>query len=160
MVTASVVAAALLFSAKPVIKEYRFVGRVWSRGETLYSTDAGHVLSDALRELNPEKAPIYLTTHHIAYWLTDTRPVSSPALHPSNIGRPYLLTLLRGSPTTTADALRSILDQEPVLIVKEARVRFLARHREAEALLRSTLENDYQLVATVRDLFIYQRRNP
>lgn len=152
----ALVAVVLLFAATPVISQYVRIAKIWNTGQSLYATDSGHVLADVLRALNPAREPIYLTTHHIAYWLTETRPVSSPVIHPSNLGRTYLLMLLTGKPTTAVDALRNILEQRPRLIVKKARVSFLIPHPKAEALLNHMLKSSYRMVAKVGDIYIYE----
>jgi hypothetical protein len=110
-----------------------------------------------LREHNREHRPVYLMSHHVAYWLADSKPLSHATTHPDNISNPALLRVLRGAQHSAEDELREILCQQPKFIVKHQQEAYLDRIQTARALLEQTLTDNYQIAKQIENLYIYER---
>jgi 4-amino-4-deoxy-L-arabinose transferase-like glycosyltransferase len=150
-------AAALLAANYVVIAKYVSVGRQIIRGESLMS-DNTFKLADLLRRENPCRAPMYLMSDHIAYWLTGTKPLTWATTHPSNITKDYLLKAILGQDATPEVEMDRVLAVKPLLVVKTAEPWYLAEKPEVTRILADALAADYALVGEIGELQIYRRR--
>lgn len=123
------------------------------------SHGTGYELAQYLRKENPSREAVYLMNFHIAYWLTDTKPLSKFSTHPSNITKEYLLKAIEGPQATTVSEVARILDKNPRFIVKKMK-RSLLRHKpEAKKLFEKILQNDYSLVKVIQSAHVYKRND-
>jgi 4-amino-4-deoxy-L-arabinose transferase-like glycosyltransferase len=141
--------------ARPLIKEYRITLTKFKNG-TLFH-DEGYRVADFLHRANPDREPIYLLDEHIAYWLTDTKPLSKIITHPSNINQEALLKTIMGKDATTEKEMVNILDRKPLFIVKRSSTWYLESSPKANQVLLERLNNYYKLVAKIEGLYLYKR---
>jgi len=100
---------------------------------------------------------VYMMSDHIAYWLTDLKPLTKLTTHPSNISREYLLKALLGSEATTETEMAKILAQQPKFIVKKKDLWYLSDKLAARILLEETLKTQYKLVKEIQEREIYRK---
>ncbi|GCL58834.1 ArnT family glycosyltransferase [Microcystis aeruginosa] len=146
----------LLEIARPLMTEYRSMLTQVKNG-TLFQ-DESYRLADFLRRANPDREPIYLLDDHIAYWLTDTKPLSKIITHPSNINQPALLKTVMGEDATAEKEIANILAKKPLFIAKKSYTWYLESTSETNQLLLEYLKNHYQLTAKIEDMYVYKRR--
>ncbi|MEM6520148.1 MAG: hypothetical protein AAF892_02655 [Cyanobacteria bacterium P01_D01_bin.71] len=116
-------------------------------------------IATVIEQFNPTKAPVWIQTNHLAYWLTDTKPVIPSAVHPSSLNKEFLLKAWHGEHSSTLKELQKILDAEPVLIVADRERRdLLADYPVAQQRLKSYLEENYRLLNTDYPRLIFHQR--
>lgn len=142
----------------PVVAGYASIFHRISKGKSLYKGDA-FVITDYLKNANPNKEPIFLMDNHLVYWLGDYSLPSKMA-HPSNIGKEYLLKDFYNDQTaSTYLEMKKILDQKPKFIVRTQPAEYLKGHEDAVILLDNELKNYYVLVKKIADGGIYERNS-
>lgn len=117
-------------------------------------TDRGRALAEYMAEERLVVHDSWLTSHHIAYLLNGSPPLTQ-LVHPSNIKREYMLQILYGPSCTTKRYVQGILATEPSLIV--ARENWPDYDSATNAMLRRSLAKDYMLKGTIVDLKLYRR---
>jgi hypothetical protein len=120
-------------------------------------SDEGYRLADFLQAHNVERRPVFLMTHHIAYWLTGTRPPTRLTTHPSNIAKENLFPAVVGPSETAASQMRAVFEREPLFVVKAREPWYLVRRPEALAVLERALGSDYEVVSEINGMLIYKR---
>lgn len=133
---------------------YWDLGRKTLRGER----DVVYELADYLRSENPQHEPVYLMDFHLAYWLTDTKPLSRIVTHPSNIVREPFVKIAGGPGATPESEMNRLLQASPLFIVKKANTLYLNPHPALKAVLEQTLRRDYELVRDIRGALVYRRK--
>lgn len=148
----------LLISLKPIIGNYKWrISRFIEDREINYGP--AYEVAEYLQQYNNLDNDIYIMDEtHIAYLLIDARPISKTTVHPSNMGKEYLLESFVGEKTTTKQELAKILDQHPKFIVTRENIWYLQRKQDAKLLLQNTLKNKYELVKQVQQTQIYRRK--
>lgn len=116
-------------------------------------------LADYLRKANPGREPVLLMSGHLVHWFQNTKP-SRFVVHPSNIGKEYLLKAVLGSSATVESELAKILENKPAFVVKTPVMSYLNRHPVALSLLEETLFMDYELTHIIDSFLIYKRIEP
>ena len=149
---------ALIVSVRPIVAQYGRVSERLFTGQSL-SYGAAYQIAAFLEKENPHKKPVYLMTDHIAYWLTDTRPLTKATTHPSNIAKEYMLETFAGRGASTQSEMAKVLGMTPMFIVKEANQWYLRMKPEARHLLESVLAADYMQVAEIDGRYIYKWRS-
>ncbi len=117
----------------------------------------GYEIATYLNRENVSQEPVYMMSDHIAYWLTDLKPLTKLTTHPSNISREYLLKALLGSEATTETEMAKILAQQPKFIVKKKDLWYLSDKLAARILLEETLKTQYKLVKEIEEREIYRK---
>jgi 4-amino-4-deoxy-L-arabinose transferase-like glycosyltransferase len=117
----------------------------------------GYEIATYLNRENVSQEPVYMMSDHIAYWLTDLKPLTKLTTHPSNISREYLLKALLGSEATTETEMAKILAQQPKFIVKKKDSWYLSDKLAARILLEETLKTQYKLVKEIQEREIYRQ---
>jgi len=156
LVTSATVAI-LALASHAVFAQYRIVTKRALQHRPL-GADVGYDIAAYLREANRERAPVYLMTDHIAYWLSGTSPLTKVTTHPSNIARKYLLEVISGAGASTQSEIRRVFAARPLFVVKTAEVWYLARQPDARELLAHELATHYSLVTRIRAREVYRRK--
>ncbi len=151
-------ALCLVLPARTVLNAYKPVVARAIAGKSL-TYGPIYELADYLKKNNPENEPVYFMTGHLAQWFLGIKPLSRVSIHPSSIAREYELKAAYGPSATVKSELAGILDQDPVFIIKPARLTFLNGYPEALSLLSEKLLMDYELVHVIGDFFIYRRQD-
>lgn len=112
-----------------------------------------------LESNNPESEPVFLMSHHVAYWFLEQRPLSRASVHPSVLYKENLLKAFLGPQASSLSELNKILSAQPRYIVKPSHTRFANTVPEAASLLEKTLKHAYQLEARIHGLLVYRRRD-
>lgn len=123
------------------------------------ASGTGYELAEYLKEENPLREPVYLMDFHIAYWLTDTKPLFKVVTHPSAIDKNFLVKLLNGPEATTESVMSELLRKKPLFIVKRKGRQYLKNRPEAYAILEKTLQTDYALVKIIQKAHVYKRKS-
>ena len=149
------IAAGLFSALEPIAAQYQFMSDRLHAGQPLrYGT--AYEIAAYLQENNPERAPVYLMKDHIIYWLTDLKPLSKAATHPSNLGKDYLFEYISGAGSSSAVELERILAQKPKFIIKKIADPYIDDRPAIESILSAVLERDYRLDRQIGDREIYQ----
>ncbi len=154
--TTLVVLLGLMFPAWKTVRRYGHVIARARHGELF--DDRGYRIARFLREVNPNREPVYLMTDHIAYWLTGTRPPTRMAAHPSNVARGYLIEAVVGPSATPGSEMEKILATRPRYIVTRDRLRYMRDVPQAAAVLKDRLAAAYQLTEVIGGSRIYVLR--
>jgi hypothetical protein len=120
-------------------------------------TDRGRALARYMKEERLREHDSWLTSHHIAYLLNGSPPLTQ-LVHPSNLKREYMLKILYGPSCTTKRYVQGILATEPDLIV--ARENWPDYDSSTNAMIRRYLAKDYKLERMIVDLKLYRRILP
>ena len=154
--TTTVVLLGLAVPARWIGRQYgNVIGRA-RRGELF--DDRGYRIARFLRDVNPNREPVYLMTDHIAYWLTGTRPPTKIVTHPSNVAREYLIEAVVGPSATPGSEMEKILATRPRYIVTRNRLRYMRDVPQAAAVLEDRLAAAYQLTEVIGGSRIYVLR--
>jgi 4-amino-4-deoxy-L-arabinose transferase-like glycosyltransferase len=152
----SIIVMALVISMKPSIGQYKYaISRILGGESLIYG--ATYEIADYLTQENAINEPVYMMTDHLVYWHINAKPMRQSVTHPSNIGKEYLLKVLLDQDTSTEIELNNILTQKPKFIIKNKSVWYLSRKNDANLLLETTLNNNYQLVKEIQGRQIYRR---
>lgn len=152
----AVLAMAVILAFRPIADEYFAATARLVRGEHLASGRA-YALAGYLAAENPHGAPVYLLSDHIAYWLTDTWPLSRMSSHPSNVERAGMLVIIEGPGATPLSEVQRIMRRKPVFVVKPEEVRYFRHNPEVVAWLDSQLAAHYAFIKNLDGLQIYRR---
>ncbi|MFM2313821.1 MAG: hypothetical protein RLZZ04_3097 [Cyanobacteriota bacterium] len=150
--------AILLPIAQPISGQYQLIGDRLKTGKTLPYGDSYEIV-EYLQQHNPEQRPVYLMKNHLVYWLTDLKPLSKAATHPSNLGKDYLFRYIDGAASSAEGELRKILATQPKFIVKKENLSHVEKHPGANLLFQQVLTTKYRLVKKIDDREIYQIRS-
>jgi 4-amino-4-deoxy-L-arabinose transferase-like glycosyltransferase len=153
----AVVVLGLILPLQPVFAQYRLVWERLSAGEPLRYGSA-YEIAEWMRQENPRGEPVYLMTDHIAYWFTDSAPMTKATTHPSNISKAFILEAIGGVGATPKTEMLRVLSASPLFVVKKRYTPYLDDAPEAAQLLDQALLEDYDRVASVRGRQIYRRR--
>ena len=149
----------LLLAAGLAIPAWVLGAAGWDLGEKTLrgEREVVYELADYLRRENPRREPVYLMDFHLAYWLTDTKPLLPIVAHPSNIVREPFVTAAAGPAATPESELTRLLEARPLFIVKKAKTSYVNAHPKLNAILERTLGRDYELVRDIRGALVYRR---
>ena len=115
----------------------------------------GHELARWIRQHDLQEKSAYYTEYHIAYWLTDQRPLSPIVTHPSNIERPFLFTAIRVPFKSSEEALTHLLTiQKPELIIRRSKRNYTSSMLEDQ--LGRALKQNYRWLETIGSAEIYE----
>jgi 4-amino-4-deoxy-L-arabinose transferase-like glycosyltransferase len=149
----------LLISFKPIIGNYKWrILKFIEYGEINYG--ASYEIAKYLKQHGNLDNDLYIMNkYHIVYLLTDSMPMTKTTVHPSTIGKEYLLESFVGQKTNRKQELAKILAKKPKFIIKDKSLWYLRSKAKAKAksLLENTLENEYELVKTIKKTLIYRR---
>ena len=151
------ISVSLFFTLEPIAAEYQVISDRFKVGQPL-KHGAAYEIAAYLQENNPKQAPVYMMKDHIIYWLTDLKPLSKAATHPSNIAKDYLFEYIAGAEPSSAAELNKILAQKPKFIVKRAEELYIEENPTVKSILSIALNRDYQLAQQIGDREIYQLR--
>jgi 4-amino-4-deoxy-L-arabinose transferase-like glycosyltransferase len=140
----------------PVITEYSRLAQRVAAGEPL-RTGRAWELARFLSERNPEREPVLLLEDHIAYWLTETQPLSRMSTHPSNIAKRDLIRVIEGPDATPASEVERVFTHEPIFVVRPERISFFRNEPAALERLDGEIRAHYRLAARIQNLQIYER---
>ncbi len=156
-VTITAISLVLLISFKPIIGNYKWrISRFLEYREINYG--ASYEIAKYLKQYGNLDNDLYIMNkYHIVYLLTDSMPMSKSTVHPSNIGKQYVLESIVGQKTTKNQELAKILAKKPKFIIKDKNKRYLRYKAEPKSLLENTLENEYELVKEIQKTQIYRR---
>lgn len=155
LIIVGLAAAILLAIAQPIFGQYQLIGDRLKTGKPLPYGDSYEII-EYLQQHNPEQRPVYMMKNHLVYWLTDLKPLSKAATHPSNVGRDYLFQYIDGAASSTEGELRKILAQKPKFIVKKENLSHVEKYPEANLLFQQVLTTKYRLVEKINDREIYE----
>lgn len=147
--------ALLLAIAQPISGQYQLIGDRLKTRKSLPYGDSYEII-EYLEEHNPEQRPVYLMKNHLVYWLTDLKPLSKAATHPSNVGRDYLFQYIDGAASNAEAELSKILAKKPKFIVKQKNLSHVEKHPGANLLFQQVLTTEYRLVKKIDDREIYE----
>jgi hypothetical protein len=147
--------AIVLPLAQPISSQYQLIGDRLKTGKPLPYGNSYEII-EYLQQHNPEQRPVYLMKNHLVYWLTDFKPLSKAATHPSNVGKDYLFQYIDGAARSAEAELRKILAKKPKFIVKKENLSFVEEHPAANLLFQQVLNTEYRLVKKIDDREIYQ----
>ena len=119
-------------------------------------TGASVEIAGFLKDRCGGRPSLFLLTDHILYWFMDAWPPIRP-MHPSIIGKEYLLETIYGRRTTSEEELARAFSSRPDYVVKSERVWYLNNHAAALEFLHGTLKAEYSLIATIKGRMIYER---
>ena len=149
--------ATLWGTQRSLLSEYKVIATKLANHQPLAS-GTGYALAEYLRRENPLREPVYLMDFHIAYWLTDTKPLLKVVTHPSAINKKFLVKLLNGPQATSGSVMLELLRKKPLFIVKRKGSRYLKNRPEAYTILEKTLRTDYALVEIIQKAHVYKRK--
>lgn len=153
IITYSFLIAVLIAISLPSISEYRLLQSRMSAGEGIfYGTE--YTLANFFQSETLEPSSLYLTSHHLAYWLLDLKPPTKVVTHPSNLTKQYLLRNIRNPNHTPEAELNKIFATQPEYIVKPSNLWYL--NAEMTNLLQEKLNANYKKVETVEGLTVYR----
>jgi len=139
--------------------EYSFILSLWiNNGTPFYG--ASFYIAKVIQEQQLEGDPLWIQTNHLAYWLTDSPPVTPGVVHPSIIHKPFLLKAWYGEQASTLTELQKIIDRQPALIVSDGAIEtYFQSNPEAQILLDTFMDQNYQLLNyRYRDLRFYRHQ--
>jgi 4-amino-4-deoxy-L-arabinose transferase-like glycosyltransferase len=157
LILVGLVAAILLAIAQPIFSQYQLIGDRLMTGKPLPYGNSYEIIK-YLQQHNPEQQPVYLMKNHLVYWLTDLKPLSKAATHPSNVGKDYLFQYIEGAQSSAEGEMRKILAKKPKFIIKQENSSHVEEHPAANLLFQQILTTDYRLVKKIDDREIYQIR--
>ena len=129
-----------------------------NKGTPFYG--ASFYITNVIQEQQLEGAPLWIQTNHLAYWLTDSPPVTPAVVHPSNINKPFLLQAWYGDQASSLTELQKIIDRQPALMVSDGAIEtYFQSNPEAQILLDTFIDQQYQLLNySYRDLRFYRHQ--
>jgi len=140
--------------------EYSFILSLWiNTGTPFYG--ASFYIAKVIQAEQVQGKPLWIQTNHLAYWLTDSPPVTPAVVHPSNINKPFLLKAWYGEQASSLTELQKIIDRQPTLIISNGAVEtYFNNNPEAQVLLNQVIHDDYQrLTYEYRDLRFYRHKS-
>jgi 4-amino-4-deoxy-L-arabinose transferase-like glycosyltransferase len=151
-VSVALAALALLASMAPVFAEYKtMTARALAHEDLRYGP--AYQIASYLRRENASNRPVYLLTDHIAYWFTHSLPPTR-LVHPSTIGRQYLLEIALGKGMSAEDEIRKIFRQAPEFVVVTDDPWFL--QGSSKTLFHDWLGEHYVLATEIEGRKIYR----
>lgn len=101
---------------------------------------------------------LYLTEHHILYWLTDHQALRASVTHPSNISKDFLLPFIPLSKNNSVDELYTLLyDEQPDFILSAELPWYFKDKPQLKEIWQEALAKHYQLIANHQKIGLYQR---
>ena len=157
MIIVTIATFFLVTELNPVYAKYNELGDRLMAGKPLHHGTAYEIV-DYLEQNNRDRQPVYMMKDHIIYWLTDLKPLSKVATHPSNLGKEYLYKYVVGATDSMEAELTKILAQKPKFIVKREKEKFIEENPPIKQIIEETLAKEYELVKEIGDREIYRRR--
>ncbi|MGA0198554.1 MAG: ArnT family glycosyltransferase [Prochlorotrichaceae cyanobacterium] len=142
--------------------QYGLITSLWlQQGTPFYGPSFD--IANVIRAEHLQGQPLWLQTNHLAYWLTDSPPITPAVAHPSNITKPLLLQAWYGKNASSLTELEKIVNRQPALIVSNEQKGGISTYfrssPEAQALLEATIRQDYQVLASpYPELKFYRHR--
>ncbi|MEY2979582.1 MAG: hypothetical protein RLZZ435_3722, partial [Cyanobacteriota bacterium] len=142
--------------------QYGLITSLWlQQGTPFYGPSFD--IANVIRAEHLQGQPLWLQTNHLAYWLTDSPPITPAVAHPSNITKPLLLQAWYGKNASSLTELEKIVNRQPALIVSNEQKGGISPYfrssPEAQALLEATIRQDYQVLASpYPELKFYRHR--
>jgi hypothetical protein len=129
-----------------------------NKGTPFYG--ASFYITKVIQEQQVQGEPLWIQTNHLAYWLTDSQPVISSVVHPSNINKPFLLKAWYGEKASSLTELQKIIDRKPTLIVSNGAIEtYFINNPETQSYLDNFIRKDYcKLNYNYRDLRFYRHK--
>ncbi len=117
---------------------------------------SAYQIAEFIKQENTEHQPVLLLTDHLAYWLTNTKPLTPAMTHPSNLNKEFLLKAWFGKESSSATELSKIMSQHPKFIIGDDIDSFFKKDT-VQAYFKETLNIDYTFVKKIDDVEIYKR---
>jgi 4-amino-4-deoxy-L-arabinose transferase-like glycosyltransferase len=80
---------------------------------------SAYEIAEFLQRDNSNRQPVLLLDGHLAYWLTNSKPLSRAMAHPSNINKEFLLQTWFGKGNSSATELAKIMALDPKFVIGE-----------------------------------------
>ncbi len=157
LVAVPVLTLCLVMPLRPALVRYE---RMWGRlaeGRPMVHGPAVDIASYLARQ-GEAGEDVWLTTDHLAYLLLDAEPPSR-IIHPTVLGRAFLLRHALGPQSTPETEVSRILETKPAFIVVRATAKYLGVRPRARELLTRALRTDYTVAARIRGRVVYRRRS-
>ncbi len=113
-------------------------------------------IAELLEQENTNRQPVLLLSSHLAYWLTNSKPLTPTMTHPSNLNKEFLLKAWLGEDASTATELSKILRQQPKFIIGEQLDSFFKKDTVQEEFNRTIYEH-YIFVKKIDAEKVYKR---
>jgi 4-amino-4-deoxy-L-arabinose transferase-like glycosyltransferase len=152
LVVTSVAAAV---SLRPVLVEYRTLVVRLMAGEELRQGPE-YEIAAYLKQEGARGRPIYLLRDQIVYWFLESFPLTRLTTHPSNIGKPALLSTVVGKGASTEGELTKVFEKNPEVVVTEDHVVYLTEG--AQRRLERILADEYVLAKEIQGRKIFRRK--
>lgn len=117
---------------------------------------SAYQIAEFLEQENGNRQPVLLLSSHLAYWLTNSKPLTPTMAHPSNLNKEFLLKAWLGEEASTATELSKILSQQPKFIIGEQLDSFFKKDTVQEEFNR-TIHEHYTFVKKINQEEIYKR---
>ncbi len=141
-------------SLSPVYSAY---GVAWRTVVEKQQTDTAYKVVHYLRSRNVRGQYVYFRIFHIGHWLTGAR-IPTRFVHPSDIGKPFLLTSLYTRSTSTIGELQHVFQKRPVYVVSTLNENQFPKNKAAARLFDNELETNYDLEKVIDGIGIFRRR--
>ncbi len=150
-----VAGVAAMVSVRPVVDEYATIGHRLMAHEDL-RLGAEYEIAAYLKQEGATGRPVYLMKDHIVYWFLGSFPLTRLTTHPSNIGRPALVSTVAGKGASTEGELRKVFEKKPEYVVKTDSIEYLSEG--ATRMLEGILADEYVLVKEIEGRQIFRRK--
>jgi len=127
------------------------------QGEPL-QTGPSFNIAKYLEKKNLAKNSVFMTKHHLTYWLIDQQPPTPSSTHPSNLAKDFLLQHSMYPGATPYLALKEVFDLHPRFVAAEQNISYFRKYPKALQLFKTTIQEQYKLDTTIDNINIYQRR--
>jgi hypothetical protein len=107
----------LITSAHVSLKYLQLGSELIYNHRLLYGS--AYEIAEFLQRENPNRQPVLLLDGHLAYWLTNTKPLSPAMAHPSNINKEFLLQTWFGKGNSSSTELAKIMALKPKFVIGE-----------------------------------------
>ena len=116
---------------------------------------SAYKIAEFLEQENANHKPVLLLSNHLAYWLTNSKPMTPAMTHPSNLNKKFLLKAWFGESASTATELSKILDQQPKFIIGGELDSFF-KEAPVQAHFNQTINKDYTFVKKIDAEKVYK----
>ncbi|WP_075591112.1 ArnT family glycosyltransferase [Labilibacter marinus] len=147
----------VLLPAEAYIEYYKMGESIAKRG-TLYHGETFEVV-DYIQKDEPELENAFFAYFHIGYWLMDIQPPTKIATHPSNLLRPYLYDIVKGTHGSPMAEMKYLLEEvQPTFVVnKYERLPFGGRKSAENLYYQQYMKDHYVLVKEIGRAKILKR---
>ncbi len=148
-------AFAVLTAMRPSGVGWLQISRDFFSGRPLLN-DTGYRVSEHLNQRGVSGRYVAFFDYHIGYFLTDTK-IPTKYVHPSHLGRDYVIKILDGNDATGVGTLQKILDKEPLFIIRGTGTTYMDEMcKPCSDLLRDRLKKQYEYDRTIDDADIFK----